>query len=138
MRGKSVRLVLALAALVGAAGCASSLTPTTSSSSVTITVGFDGTVGKNGASTHQFPVAGSGTVTVTLNTLTPADTTQMGMSLGTWNSTGVCQIILAKDTAAAGDTVTGTVTAAGTLCVRMYDAGTVSQDTAYTITVAHP
>lgn len=138
MRGKSVRFALALATLLGAAGCANSVAPTTQTSSVTITVGFDGSVGKNGASTHQFPVAGSGTVALTLNTLTPAETTHIGMSLGTWNAAGVCQIILAKDAAAVGDTVTGTVTAAGTLCARMYDAGTVSQDTAYTITVVHP
>ena len=139
MRVWAIRWAVLSSTLLGLAGCASNIAPTTTDTPiVTITQGFDGTVGKNGADTHQFPVSGSGTVQLVLNSLTPAETTAIGMSLGTFNAAGVCQIILAKDKTAVGDIVTGTVTTAGTLCVRMYDAGTVSQDTVYSVTVVHP
>lgn len=130
--------VLVLAALVAGAACGSntdSTTPTTPTPTST-TETFEGTLNKNGAVSHSFSVTAAGTVTVTATTLDPVAT--IGLALGTWNGVA-CQVVIANDAATMGTTVTGTATAAGSLCARIYDAaGSVTDPVAYTLTVVHP
>ena len=59
------------------------------------------------------------------------------MSLGTWNGIA-CQIVIANDKASSGTVVTGTASAIGNLCVRIYDIGEVSGTASYSISVFHP
>ena len=68
----------------------------------------------------------------------PAASPTFGLALGTWNGQG-CQIVIANDAALVNTTVTGTVSAATSLCARVYDAsGTVTDPLSYTISVVHP
>ena len=47
--------------------------------------------------------------------------------------------MLANDNAVVTSDVTGTVsTLAGSLCVRIYDVGALTESVAYTFTVSHP
>ena len=103
----------------------------------TVTETFTGTLTVNGALTHTFTVAGSGLVTATLTTVTPTITIPVGLALGTWNGTN-CQITLPKDDAVQGNAVIGQVSAATTLCARIYDVGKLTEPLGYTITVVHP
>lgn len=129
---------LAMALAVGAAACSSD-TPTTSTPTtpVTVTDTFTGTLNQNGAASYSFTTAASGNVTAMLTTLAPDSALIVGLSLGTW-SAGSCQIVLANDKATQFSTVVGTASAAGNLCVRVYDVGNVAAPATYEIQVNHP
>lgn len=122
-------------------GCSSSdTTPTDTTTTVPVTTlqeTFTGTLLKNGALTHQFAATASGSVTVVLNTVSPDTALAIGMSLGTWNGSS-CQIVIANDRATEGISLLGVVSGAGTLCVRMYDVGTITDSEDYIVQVSHP
>ena len=100
-----------------------------------ITETLEGTVTINGAITQPFVVQTAGTVVATFTALDPADA-RLGLSIGTWNGI-TCAIVLANDDAPAGASVTGSATATGNYCVRVYDVGKLTQATSYQLTVTH-
>jgi hypothetical protein len=114
------------------------VTPVAPTPPVVITETFSGTVTRNGAVTHPFASQASGTVTSTLTLLSAAEGTKIGLALGTVNVTGTCQLVITKDDAVQGSVVTGAVSALGSLCVRIYDTGGLTQSADYEIQVAHP
>jgi hypothetical protein len=91
----------------------------------------------NGAVTFQFRASAEGILTATLRSLTPDNTILIGLALGTWNGV-TCQVVLANDQATQGIAVTGAVSDAGLLCVRLYDVGQVTQPQTFEIVVIHP
>ena len=137
--------ILLCALMISVAGCDDNndtpTTPTTPStpSTPTTTETFTGTLTRNGASSTAFNATAGGTVTATLTTLEPDGTIPVGLSLGAWTGSA-CQVSgIANDAAVQGTVVTGTVTSAAALCVRIYDAAEkVSTTMNYTITVVHP
>ena len=138
------RLTLACTLLLPmlAAGCGndaltSLLTPTTVT--VTVTDTFTGTIGRNGATSHPFPVVstGGGDVTASLKTVSPDATSVMGLSLGTWNGTA-CQAIISNDRATVSSAILGRATSPGTLCVRVFDVGALNDPQDYEVQVVHP
>ena len=137
------RLVLipALAVLaLGGAGCDNGDDTTedpTTTPSPTITETFAGSITTNGAATFTFPTTASGSVTATLRSLTPVTTIQVSLALGTWNGVS-CQIVLTNDRAGQGGSITGNVSGAGTLCVRISDIGQISGTTTFEVVVVHP
>ena len=130
-------VLLALVAL-GAAGCDEDTTPTTPTTPTpTVTESFGGTLNRNGAVTFSFTVAATGQVTATLAEL-GSSAVPVGVSLGNWNGT-TCQIVLANDNAVQGTFVTGTMTATGDLCARIYDAsGNLETPVTFRVEVVHP
>jgi hypothetical protein len=139
-RPTGFRLLL-IAALLATSACGDdneNLTPTTPTNPTTVTETFSGTLTVNGAVTHPFATQLSGAVTATLTSVAPDNTKTMGLSLGTWNG-AVCQIVLANDQARQGTVVTGNVTSTlGSLCVRIYDVGQLTEAATYEIQVVHP
>jgi hypothetical protein len=133
-------LLLALATSL--AGCndsttSPSQTTTTVPATATTTETFNGTLTKNGGLTFPFTATAGGTVAVTLSSVADSSL-QIGLSLGTWTGSA-CQIVIANDAAAQSAIVTGTVTSAASLCVRVYDpAEKVSAPVDFTVSVAHP
>ncbi|MEO8681800.1 MAG: hypothetical protein ABI665_22330 [Vicinamibacterales bacterium] len=135
-------LLFGASVLIGAlvsSGCGSnSPTAPTAPEVVTTTETFSGSININGAATHSFFTTVTGTVTATLTGLDPAETATIGLSLGTWNGIS-CNIIIASDKAVLTQVVTGTVsTTAGSLCVRVYDTGSLIGPTNYEVQVVHP
>ena len=138
-------LLLALVPAAVAACDSNSTNPTTPTSPTLPTVlseTFSGTLNRNSAFTHPFSVTDSGAVSVFL--LTSADPRDpnnnaipIGVSLGTWNGAS-CAIVIANDSIAPGSSITGQATAAGNLCVRVYDVGTVPGTANYEVLVDHP
>ena len=138
LRAWTTRLLLV--ALIGgaAAGCDDETPTSPNTPSAPVTETFTGTIAQNGAQTHQFSTVSSGTVTATLKTLAPDNALVVGFSLGNWNGTA-CQIVLANDAATGGAVLTGTVSAAGNLCLRLHDVGNITNTpAAYTVEVVHP
>jgi hypothetical protein len=131
-----------LAAMAACGGNSSTTTPTTPSVLPTVlTETFTGTLNRNSAYTHPFSVTDAGTVSVFL--ISSADTGNpdnnaipLGVSLGTWNGAS-CAIVIANDNIAPGSSITGQATAAGNLCVRVYDVGFVPGAAAYELLIDH-
>lgn len=138
-RGMATMVVLA-SLTAGACGSSSNpsvpTTPTTPTAP-TVTETFSSDLKVNGATTFVFLATVAGTVTVQLTTVDPAASQVFGLSLGTWNGTS-CQVVIANDAAVLNSIVTGQVTAATSLCARVYDAGRLTDPLNYTITVVHP
>jgi hypothetical protein len=129
-------LVVVLA--LGAAACGSDTTTTpTTTTPVTVTDTFAGTLTPNGGASYSFTTAQSGNVTATLSSLTPDSTLVVGLALGTWNGNS-CQVIIRKDQATQSSYVIGAASAAGSLCVTIYDVGNVVDPATYQIQVNHP
>jgi hypothetical protein len=135
---RSICLGLLISAVTAfAAGCEDATpTPTTPTTPVLTTDTFSNTLTANGAVTFPFAVASSGPVTATLTTVSDA-TIVIGLSIGTWNG-NACQVVLARDGAAAGDSIVGQASNLGNLCARVYDIGNVVAPITFTITVEHP
>lgn len=144
--------MLLLVPVVGlAAACDdnSSLVPTGPTAPPTVlTETFTGTLTKNAAYTHPFTVGDAGDVSVFLLTSVDAarpdnNAIPIGVSLGTWNGSS-CAIVIANDNVTpvnndnplAGK-LTGRATAAGNLCVRVYDVGFVPGTANYELLIDH-
>jgi hypothetical protein len=132
-------LLLLTVVALGAGACDSDEMPTSPTPAPTVTDTFTGTLNPNGAVTHQFNVtaATGGTITATLKSVDPTDKA-IGFSLGNWNGV-FCQAVLANDAALQTATLSGTTQTPASLCVRVYDVGTLGETAvAYTVEVVHP
>lgn len=132
--------VFALVLAVTAAACSGeidSFFPTTPDP-VRVTETFSGTITINGAATHAFFTSTTGAVSATLISLGDNPPETIGLSLGTWSG-AACSIVLAQDRATVSSVVTATVsTLGGSLCVRIYDVGSLSAAVPYEVRVDHP
>ena len=142
LRGGMAAMVAVASLMAGACGNDTTTTPTVPTNPitpVTTTETFSGNLTVNGAVTHVFLVSSLGTVTVQLTAIDPPGSPVIGLSLGTWNGTG-CTVGsgLFNDSAALNAIVTANVTAATSLCARVYDVGKLTDPLSYTITVVHP
>ncbi|HUF47035.1 MAG TPA: hypothetical protein VMM93_04405 [Vicinamibacterales bacterium] len=111
--------------------------PTPSTDPPIVTETFTGAMNPNGAVTHPFSTEAAGVVTATLITVAPDSSTRVGLAIGTWNGLA-CKIELANDNAAQGVTVTGSASAFGSFCVRIYDIGQLTGNITYEIRLTHP
>ena len=113
------------------------VTPPTAPDPVTETI--SGSITRNGAESKPFTVSAGGAVTATLKTIGADNTLVVGFSLGEWIA-NACVIRYANDAATAGAVIPATMSAAGTLCVRVYDVGNVPADASvpFSVEVVHP
>ncbi|HEX5473125.1 MAG TPA: hypothetical protein VFX12_00575 [Vicinamibacterales bacterium] len=124
--------------LVFAAGCGSSILSQIPTAPVqTITQTFTGTLTPSGGETHPFTATNAGAITATLSAVGSGTAVTMGLSIGTWDG-AACHIVVANDQAVAGSSLGGNASSAGNYCVRLYDVGTLTGPTAYTVVVVHP
>jgi hypothetical protein len=129
--------MVAAGALTAGCGADETTTPTTPTTSpVSITETYTGTVAVNGAATFSFGVSAAGTVTATYKSMAPASGASMGLSLGIWNGSS-CNIVIANDNAIVNTTVIGSTSAAGTLCVRAYDIGKLTGTQTVELSITH-
>jgi hypothetical protein len=132
--------VLVLLAAAAAASCSTTdlFAPTPPAAAVTET--YAGTLMRNGAATYSFTIssiAQTTGVTATLSSVAPDNTVPIGLSLGTWNGAS-CQIVLTNDRAFVGSTIVGSVNTSGTLCLRVFDVGSLIEDPlSYEVKVVH-
>ena len=134
-------LLIPMLGVVMACGNKASSTPTTPTTLPTVlTETFSGTLLKNAAYTHPFAVMDAGDVSVFLITSAdaahPDNAVPIGVSLGTWNGAS-CAIVIANDNVSPGASITGRATAAGNLCVRVYDVGFVPGSANYELLIDH-
>ncbi len=138
---RRVTLVCTLLLPLLVAGCGDDDPPETPTAPTipTVTDIFTGTLTRNGATSHPFLITSivGGSVTATLKAVTPNAETVVGITLGTWNGSA-CQAVISNDRATAPTTLLGLATSTATLCVRVYDIGTVEDPQDYEVEVVHP
>jgi hypothetical protein len=106
---------------------------------VIVTETFTGDLTINGATTHNVFTSATGAVSATITSLGDEPPAKVGFSMGTLGSTGVCTAVMTNDSAVVTSSLVGTVsTLAGSLCVRIYDVGSLTGTVPYTFTVTHP
>jgi len=130
--------VAALAVMV-TAGCAGEINnlPTTPTPDP-VTETFTGQVNINGSSTTNFFTSATGVVVATLTSLGDNPPEKIGFSMGTMSGS-TCSIVLRNDSAVVTSVITGTVsTLAGSLCISVYDVGSLTETVPFTFTVRHP
>ena len=139
MRSLMLRLFLVpfVAAAIGCSGDIENF-PTTPDP-VIVTETFTGTLTVNGGVTQNVFTGATGAVSATLTSLGDNPPAKVGFSMGTLGSSGVCTAVLVKDDAVVNTSLAGTVsTLAGSLCVRVYDTGALTEPVNFTFTVTHP
>jgi hypothetical protein len=133
-------LVLPLALALSAGACSDDpdTTPPTVPSQVNITETFTGSITKNGAVSFPFTAIAAGTATASLIAVGPDAAIPVGISVGVWNGTS-CAVAIANDNALQGYVLTASINAAGSICLRLYDAaGRVGSTLTFTVEVVHP
>lgn len=139
VRGFHGRLFAILLVACAAAGCDDDITTTPITPTVPVTETFTGQVAQSGSSMHNFTTSSSGAIVATLKAIGTDNTLIVSFSLGTWTGSA-CSLVLENPAATGGAILTGTMTGAGTLCVRVGDQGNIpaNQPASYTIEVTHP
>jgi hypothetical protein len=121
------------------AGCGTlgNLFSSTSPSSGSSTDVFTSALTVGGSSIATFTVAQSGTVSVTLTSLGVAG--PVGLGIGTPNGTTSC--VMTSSSASVlpgGSPQISTTENPGNYCVEVFDPGTLTASTTFSITVVHP
>jgi len=140
MTRRSIFTLAAFVALALATAACGGSTPTAPTPAApTTTETFTGTVLQNGGINHTFTVAQAGEVDATLTSVGPLNTLALGFILGTYDGTN-CNPGYEDDNARQGDVLSGTTSATGTFCVRVFDVGNIAANSTvtYTVSVAHP
>ena len=134
--------VLAVISMIAAACGGTTVAPSTSTVTSTVTDTFDGTLNRNGAIGFPFTVLSSGTVTAQFTVISGDTPPRIGLGVGTWdNSSNSCSTANGKfsDNATTFSLVTVSALSAGTLCVRVYDSqANVVGPVVYQVQVTHP
>ena len=131
-------LTMALLPLCGACDAASD-PPTAAPTPVTTTETFTATIEQLASTTHAFTVSSAGSVQVKLTAVEPLATMALGVAVtvgGNACGTDIAQTSNARSGATA---LSGTA-AAGSYCIRVFDAGNIPAETSvtYTVEVTHP
>ena len=131
--------VLVLVALVAfsSAGCKSTNNELPFAPSEPTTETFSGTLTPNGGTTYLFTAFAAGTITAAYTALGTDNTPVIGLAMGTWSGSA-CTLVMANDGAIVGIPISANVSAAASLCVRVYDARGLTDPIAYTVQVTHP
>ncbi|MFO7694945.1 MAG: hypothetical protein R6V57_17825 [Vicinamibacterales bacterium] len=120
-----------------AAGCGDDLTDLEIGPSGTVTETFEGTLNPGGGTTHVFVVTSKGTISATLTAVGDDNTRVVGLALGNY-ANNACQLAAANDVSFVNLPLVASVSAAGTICARVYDAQAVPDPTTYTLSIVHP
>jgi hypothetical protein len=136
MRAFLVATVLLLA--VSAAACDDdNATPTGPTTTSPTTFTFASQLALRGSSSRSFTMTSAGTVKLTLSTLGNGTLTA-GMGIGVLATGSPCSLAQSVITG-PGSSPQMTIGAdAGSYCVQVWDAGALSEDTPFSVTVEHP
>ena len=139
VRALNGRICAILLVACGVAGCDDDITTTPITPTAPITETFTGRVAQSGSSMHNFSTSASGAIVATLKEIGTDNTLVVSFALGTWTGSA-CSVVLENAAATGGAQLQGTMTGAGTLCVRVGDQGNIppNQPASYTIEVTHP
>ena len=133
------KLVVALAAVVIAAGCKGPVDPSQNKTET-----FTGTIQPLNIDTKTFQIQNLGEITVTVTSLTPGNVV-LGVAYGQPSGTGCFPIQQNAVTNIGRTALSGQILIKGTYCVAVFDPSGILLNVApwsvaqnYTVTVSHP
>ena len=131
----SLLLVALLASAV--AGCSNSNTVTGPTEPVLTTDTFTGTLSPGGTNYHTL-IARTGDVVLTVTSIAPDPTVKIGVGFGVY-SVLTCTPVMTNGSATVGTQLLGVTTATTSLCIAVYDPGTIPTGgtLTYQLTVSH-
>lgn len=142
----TTRAALALTGLLCSAGCGDDdVTVIAPTPPVPVTDTVSGTITPFSARIHPFGVQNPGAVSAILTELAEPDpdpdpdkATTLGLDIGTLIGSA-CQVVVSRTDVAKGQSIVATATAAGNLCVRVFDPTDTGlpMPLAYTIAFTH-
>jgi hypothetical protein len=127
---------LALVLALASCGNDNTTTPDNGTTGERATETFSGTLAPRSATWHSFTVQAAGNVDVTLTSLSVQGNTAVGVGIGTTPTNG-CDVQAWNNASVQGTVITAPINP-GAFCVMVYDAGNVTDNVAYTVTVVHP
>lgn len=133
---RTIALVLAVASAVG---CSDGGTTTSPSATVTspTTSTFASYLAKGGSTSRAFSTTAAGVVQLTL-TAFGSDGAAVGLGIGVPATAAPCSLSRSV-VAVAGTTAQMAVsTDAGSYCVQLFDIGSITGDTPFSVTIEHP
>ena len=100
---------------------------------------FESRLGIQGAATRSFTVQDAGTISVTLTSIGPPATVEVGVGVGIPNGSGAgCNMARSVVTGASGSPQLSVAADGGAYCVRIFDVGNLTGDVSFSLTVLHP
>jgi hypothetical protein len=141
MRPSTLGAWLLVASLaLAAAGCSDTINVTSPSEPSApvpapepVTETFGGSI-TQGAAAYHVVFSRLGAVTLTMTGIGPDQSTTLGMSIGVLNGVA-CTAAMENLTARVGSQLIGTATGPTTICVRLFDTGTIAADATLTYEV---
>lgn len=112
-------------------------TATTTPAASPVTETFSSVLAVGGYASRSFNAAKAGTATVTLTSASASSTLKLGMGLGIPDGVGSGCLFTRSTETAAGGQLSATVDA-GSYCVRVWDLGTLTATTSFTVTIVRP
>lgn len=110
----------------------------TSPSATTVDVNsFSSIINPRSAASREFTLTSGGTVAVTLTATAPSGVT-LGLGIGIPRSNGSCALATGVETAAGSAAQIALTVEAATYCAKVYDPGTVTAPTTFTIVITRP
>ena len=98
---------------------------------------FSSVINPGSAASREFTLTSSGTVAVTLTATSPAGVT-LGLGIGIPRSTGSCALSAGVQVIAGSVAQIAQTAEAATYCAKVYDPGTVTEPTTFTIVISRP
>jgi len=142
MRARVYRRIGLTAVLLGAAlatGCDDAATTTSPTATSPVTELFSAQFIPGGSASRSFVAASAGTVSLTLSQLGPPAGLVVGFGIGIPQSNGSgCYLTQSVNTGAASSPQITAQVDAGSYCVRLYDLGTMTSATGFTVTIVRP
>jgi hypothetical protein len=126
----SLLLVALLATAL--AGCSSTTVTQPTPPPVLTTDTFTGTLTPSGTNYYTF-IAKSGTVAVALTSIGPDPTLKIGMTIGVY-SLLTCSTVIDNSAVGVGTQLVGLATATTSMCISVYDPGTIPTGATVTFT----
>ena len=119
-----------------AAACRESMITSPSETSIDVN-SFSSVINPGSAASRDFTLTSGGTVAVTLTTTSPPGIV-LGLGIGIPRSSGACAVSAGVHAVAGSVAQIAMPAEAATYCARVYDPGTVTEPTAFTIVISRP
>ena len=98
---------------------------------------FSSIINPGSAASREFTLTSGGTVAVRLTTTAPAGVA-LGVGIGIPRSNGSCALSAGIEAVAGGAAQVAMTAEAATYCAKVYDPGTLTAPTAFTIVISRP
>jgi hypothetical protein len=124
-----------VALLAGA--CEDAATVTSPSATPVDVNSFSSIINPGSTASREFTLTSSGTVALTLTTTAPSGVA-LGLGIGIPRSNGSCALSAGVEAVAGGTAQIAVTADAATYCAKVYDPGTVTAPTTFTIVISRP